>query len=209
MNWKTYFEMMADWKRLPAYKAEPRIDSLVGFFLPQFIAEYLGIEVVGIIPELPIRLATVKPKHEGTNYADRSYKVDFLIVATNGKNYLVEFKTDSGSRRDAQDMYLEEAKSAGTKAIIEGVLQIASVSSYKKKYDHLTTKLKSVGLLNNEKHYSELNPSFEIIYVQPSNPKSEELIIDFAWISNWLEEKYPDSEFETEFAKALKLWAED
>lgn len=209
MNWKDYFEVMADWKRFPEYKVEPRIDSLVGYFLPQFIADYLSIKVVGIIPELPIRLATVKPKHEGTNYADRSYKVDFLIIGNNGKNCLVEFKTDSGSRRDVQDAYLKEAKFVGTKLIIEGILQIASVSSYKKKYDHLIAKLRLVGLINDKNKYSEVNPSFEVVYVQSSNLKKEESVIDFVWISNWLKEKYPNSEFEIEFAKALKLWAND
>ena len=27
MNWSGYFAMMEDWKRLPAYKAEPRIQG--------------------------------------------------------------------------------------------------------------------------------------------------------------------------------------
>ncbi len=208
MNWKNYFEMLEDWKKLPAYKAEPRIDSLIGYFLPQFIEAYLKIKVAGTIPELPIRLATIKPKHKGTNYADRSYKVDFLIVGTNGINYLVEFKSDSGSRRDKQDIYLEEAKSAGTKSIIEGIFKIASVSAYKTKYNHLLEKLASFGLLNNGE-YSGLNPSFEVLYVQPSNPKNQKNVIDFVWISNWLTEKYPVSEFEMEFSKALKIWAMD
>lgn len=208
MNWNDYFGMLADWKKLPAYKAEPRIDSLVGFFLPRFIGDYLNINVIGIIPELPIRLATVKQKHEGTKYADRSYKVDFLIIGNNSKNYLVEFKSDSGSRRDDQDAYLEEAKSEGTQSIVEGIIKIAKVSTYKQKYNHLLSKLSAYGLLKNGE-YSGLNPTFEVVYVQPSNPKKEDLIIDFLWISNWLNEKYPNNGFETEFAKALKLWAED
>ena len=33
MHWNEYFEMIADWKKLPAYKAELRIYSLIGFFL--------------------------------------------------------------------------------------------------------------------------------------------------------------------------------
>jgi hypothetical protein len=61
MNWNEYFEMMKDWKKLPAYKAEPRIDSLVGFYLKDALTDFLGVEIIGIIPELPIRLATVKP----------------------------------------------------------------------------------------------------------------------------------------------------
>jgi len=41
MNWNEYFKMMEDWKRLPAYKAEPRIDSLVGFYLPEIVSDFL------------------------------------------------------------------------------------------------------------------------------------------------------------------------
>lgn len=30
MNWKDYFDTLEDWKKLPAYRAKPRIDSLSG-----------------------------------------------------------------------------------------------------------------------------------------------------------------------------------
>ncbi|KMQ49720.1 hypothetical protein CHISP_3384 [Chitinispirillum alkaliphilum] len=69
MDWKHYFEIMKDWKRLPAYKAEPRIDSLIGYYLSDIVAELWNDEITGIIPELPIRLGTVKPKYEGSNFA--------------------------------------------------------------------------------------------------------------------------------------------
>jgi len=72
MNWKHYFEMMIDWKKLPAYKTEPRIDSIIGYYLNPILSDYLKVDIEGIIPELPIRLGTVKPKHENTNYSDRS-----------------------------------------------------------------------------------------------------------------------------------------
>jgi hypothetical protein len=55
-----YFEMLKDWKMLPAYKVEPRIDSLIGHYLPKIITDFLGVESIGMIPELPIRLATIK-----------------------------------------------------------------------------------------------------------------------------------------------------
>jgi len=209
MNWNDYFKMMVDWKKLPAYKAEPRIDSLIGYFLPQFIADFLSIEVVGIIPELPIRLGTVFKKYKDTKSQDRSYKVDFLIVGANGKNYLIEFKTDSKSRREGQDEYLYEAKEARTQKIIDGIIRIAKVSTYKIKYAHLLSKLREFGLIDSENKYSGINPSFEIIYIQPSKKNEEETVVDFLWISNWLEENRPNSEFETELAKALKLWSTD
>lgn len=209
MKWKEYFDLIIDWKQLPAYKAEPRIDSLIGHYLPNLLKSYLNIETTGIIPELPIRLATIKPRHEGTSYADRSYKVDFLIVAKNSRNYLIEFKSDSASRRDEQDVYLLEAKIAGTKSIIEGIVQIAKASTYKKKYSHLLQKLQTTGLIDADLQYTGTNPSFEIIYVQPSNPKNQPNVIDYIWISDWFNANYPESEFEAEFAKALRCWAND
>ena len=209
MNWNSYFEMLKDWKLLPAYKVEPRIDSLIGYYLPKIISDFFGVETIGIIPELPIRLATVKPEHEGTFYADRSYKVDFLIVGNIGLNYLVEFKTDSKSRRDDQDKYLTEAKTLGTQSIIEGIIQISNVSTFKLKYKHLKGKLHTCGLIDSEHRYTGLNPGFEIIYVQPTNNKNEKNVIDFIWISNWLKLNYPQTEFENEFAKALLVWSKD
>jgi len=35
-----YFATLEDWKRLPAYKLETRVDSLVGFALPTVIERW-------------------------------------------------------------------------------------------------------------------------------------------------------------------------
>ena len=209
MNWNDYFNMLIDWKKLPAYRAEPRIDSLVGFLLKPILENYLDVNIIGIIPELPIRLGTVSPKLDEKKYADRSYKVDFFAIGSNGFNYLIELKTDSKSRRDKQDDYLIASKYVGTEKIINGILKIASVSRYKKKYSHLKDKLKEYGLLNERYAYSGINQSLEIVYVQPSNNKKEENVIDFDWIANWLESAHDPSSFESEFAKALRAWSKD
>ena len=209
MNWNQYFEMLKDWKLLPAYKIEPRIDSLIGYYLPKIISDFLKIEPIGIIPELPIRLDTIKPEHQGTYYADRSYKVDFLVIGNNNLNYLVEFKSDSRSRRDDQDLYLLESKTLGTKSIIEGIIQIAKLSNYREKYKHLKGKLYAYGLIDSEDRYTNLNPNFEIVYVQPSNYKNENNVIDFKWVSNWLKLNYSNAEYEGELADALFSWSND
>jgi len=209
MNWKEYFEMMIDWKKLPAYKAEPRIDSLIGFFLKSILEEYLNEKIDGIIPELPIRLGTVKPELEKTKYAERSYKVDFFAIGENDINYLVEFKTDTGSRRTKQDEYLSISKELGTKPLIDGILKIASVSSYVKKYNHLKSKLKKIGLLNESFTYTGKNKKLEIIYFQPKNHDNEKLVIDFNWMADWLDRKSGDDSYEKELAKALRKWADD
>ncbi len=86
---------------------------------------------------------------------------------------MIEFKTDTKSRREEQDGYLKISKKLGTEQIIDGILKIAEVSTYKTKYNHLKTKLKNTGLLNKNFKYSGKNEYLEIIYVQPSNYQEE------------------------------------
>lgn len=164
MNFNEYFTLLSDWKRLPAYRAEPRIDSLIGFYLSEI---------------LPIRKATLDPTVAG----DKSDKVDFFTATNSGTCYLVEFKTDSSSRRDVQDIYLQQAKAVGVRAIMDGIEKIANVSIYKKKYKHLLDKLQSLGMLGVVSDHLQ----FEIVYVQPSNRNSEPNVIDFEWIADWLD----------------------
>lgn len=211
MDYKKYFDMLVDWKKLPAYRLEPRIDSLFGYFLADFIHDIKAINISQIIPELPIRLGTVRPELNGKNYADRSYKVDFYALAQNGLNLFVEVKSDSGSRRDEQDDYLYKSKVVGMKSIVEGILQISKVSSYKKKYNHLLSKMKNIGLLDNSNNYTGTSDIIEIIYIQPQilDKDKGKTIIDFGQISAWLQNKYPKNDFAVSFAAALKTWAKD
>jgi len=214
MNWKEYFTMMEDWKRFPAYKAEPRIDSLFGFYLKTMATEFLEDNIEGIIPELPIRLGTVKPHHNATPFADRSYKVDFYLLGSSGKNYFVEFKTDSSSRRDKQDQYLQESQEKGMASIVDGILKIQNATSYKykHKYAHLVECLQGLGLISNERKYSGKSSEIEIIYVQPQPRKGLDetsRIIDFKWVAQWLKNTYGHQQFESAFSEALIHWAND
>jgi hypothetical protein len=210
MNWQDYFTMMEDWKRLPAYRAEPRIDSLIGFYLPDMAADFCDEKMTGIIPELPIRLGTVKPHLNSESYADKSYKVDFYLLGISGIHYFVEFKTDSGSRRDAQDTYLDESRRAGMAAVVKGILRIASVSSYKKKYGHLRTKLLGLGLIDQAGQFTGRSDAIEIIYLQPRRKDGDEgRVIDFMWASNWLTNRFGQNDFAAALAKSLSNWAQD
>ena len=207
LDWNTYFATLKDWKRLPAYKAEPRIDSLVGHFLPRLLTDLLGIEVLALIPELPLRKGTLCTEFEGTVHAERSWKVDFLAVGPD-RCWLVEFKTDSGSRREVQDDYLRDAVRVGTGAVVDGIVRIASVSPYKRKYAHLLGKLREAGLLNGEV-WSGRCPTMEILYVQPSSPAEGERGLGFEQIAAWLEALPKAGGFEKAFAGALREWAGD
>lgn len=208
VDWIAYFETMKDWKRLPAYKAEPRLDSLVATYLPQILGKYLGERLTGIVPELPLHIATLCPEIP----SNQSWKVDFLVVGER-RNWLVEFKTDSGSRRDAQDEYLEAAKRVGTAAILEGICKIEKATSpqYRHKYAHLLAKLRTLGLLDETNSWTGRNPEIEIVYVQPRKfaDSAEENVVDFCQIADWLERAHHGEAFETAFADALRGWAGD
>jgi hypothetical protein len=175
--------------------------------LPQIVSDYCQDPIVGIIPELPIRLGTVKAKYATSNFADRSYKVDFYLLGSHGTNYLIEFKTDSGSRRNSQDCYLQEARQVGMKSLIEGIISIAKVSSYKNKYNHLLNKLLGLGIINSNIEFSGKSVDISIIYVQPHTSDNDKCI-DFKWISTWIKQNDNNDEFATELANTLESWSE-
>ena len=201
---------MEDWKQLPAYRAEPRVDSLIGFYLLKMMPGFLGEPIVGIIPELPIRLGTVKPHLNAATFADKSYKVDFYLLGESGIHYFVEFKTDSGSRRDEQDSYLGEAKIVGMAEVARGIMRIASVSSYKKKYGHLRAKMLKLGLIDVDGKFTGKVDTIEIVYVQPHRKDGDTgHVIDFVQVSKWLTDNFGQSDFENAFARTLSYWSKD
>ena len=201
--------MMIDWKKLPAYRAEPRIDSLIGYYLKDILSNELGDQITGIIPEFPLRLGTVNPNIDDKNYADRSYKVDFFAIGSKGINYLVEFKTDGKSLRPGQDKYLIQSEKIGTMKIIDGVIKISEVSSYKVKYKHLLDKIQEFGLLDNNQNYTRLNPTLRKIYVIPYNKSKSSDIIDFKDIVEWFEKNASKDSFELELMKTLQIWYDE
>ena len=92
-------------------------------------------------------------------------------------------------------------------AIVEGIIQIAKVSSYKKKYNHLKNKLEKLGLVNNRGEFLGKN-DIKVVYIQPC-PTGKDECIDFKELSNWLKRNYQNNEFEIEFADRLLEWSED
>ena len=209
-----YFDMLEDWKRLPAYKLEVRIDSFIGFALPKVIESIYGLNPKVIIPELPIRLGSLNRKYETKKFANRSYKVDFYIRTECGQNLFIEFKTDSGSRRDKKDLYLEQIQKAKMKSIVKGIIRIFEVTSYKKKYSHLLEKLQLAGLtIETEKGY-DVNIGAEhikILYIQPRLLEKDDHkeILDFKQLADAVEMCYPNSELMERLSLSLKKWSKD
>jgi hypothetical protein len=211
---QSYFSVLRDWKRLPAYRAEPRVDSIVGFALPEILLHNRGERVALVIPELPLRIGSVQPQHEGKSYSNKSYKVDFFVMTQDGKNYLVEFKTDSGSRREKQDDYLEAAKNVGLGAVVEGILKLYQATTYKTKYRYLLAKMEDAGLISgrNTGHtVSITNDGLHVLYVQPhaKEDDAERDILDFVAVAEALKERFSGDEFMEAAAHAFLAWSED
>jgi hypothetical protein len=201
-------------KKLPAYEAETRIDSIAGFALPEILFHERQLKVTLVIPELPLRIGTVQPKKENSKYANRSYKVDFFVVTTCGKNLLVEFKTDSDSRRGGQDEHLADAKREGAKKVISGILQLRNKSDYKKKYNHLVEKLANAGLVKpvgDEYAPCIENDELEILYIQPRVKKSDVGldILDFEAVAKAIEHEFSGDDFMLAAAETFRSWASD
>lgn len=209
-----YFATLRDWKKLPAYKAETRVDSIVGFALPQVLKHARGLEVATVIPELPLRIGSVQPKHAAAVFANKSYKVDFFVVTECGRNILIEFKTDSGSRREKQDDYLTDAQREGLESVVSGVVALLGATTYKKKYRHLIGKLTNAGLL--EESGDEFRPivrnsKLDILYIQPhvKDGDDPDSVVHFETVAEALEAQFPGDEFMLEAARSFRAWYTD
>ena len=209
-----YFNMLVDWKKFPAYRMEPRVDSMIGLFLPVILKNNLGVNIAATIPEFPIRLGSVRPEVEHTSYSSKSYKVDFYCLTDAGDNLFIEFKTDSSSRRENQDDYLKKSTDVGFETLMDGVIKIYNVTTYKSKYLHLIERLISIGLVErNGKQFSSsvANRKIGIVYIQPKTTevKFGEKIIDFYSVANTLRMIEPQNEFTSFVAELFNAWISD
>lgn len=93
--------------------------------------------------------------------------------------------------------------------IIDGVIRISKVSSYKNKYAQLILKLSKLGLLNESVEFIGKSDDIKVVYVQPSKKDGDQICIDFTRISEWLGKKGSVDSFESCFAAVLRKWAVD
>ena len=200
------FELLNRWRHLPFYSLETRASPFFALFLRDVLSTHFCTEMHEIlIPEFPLRIGTLHNEDErkhlpsgtgrepGTN---QSYNVDYVAFAKdNSTAYLVELKTDMGSKRTKQDEYLCTSRDIGITDLVEGVMQLAKASKSKQKYVHLLHLLAELGLvsLTNElykKSFCKVVPGWtaeideleikreafrntEVVFVQPKpNPKS-------------------------------------
>jgi hypothetical protein len=208
MNFENYFKQMICWKQLPAYRMEPRIDSWIGYYLPEILEKIHGIKVKAVIPEFPLRKGTL----DGglSSRRNQSTKVDFFVHGHQGENLLIEMKSDSGSGRDVQDQYLLQAQKVGMRGLVEGIRDITAASSFKKKYAFLKEHMMEFDLIDDGYSWKPSNDSVQILYILPNKKKSDgKQVIDFIEIADVIEQHKDADEFDVLLAGALRAWSDD
>ena len=164
------------------------MDALIGLFLPKVIEDALGVGEMHpvVIPQFPLKKRDNK----------QSDKVDFFALSKDGgRAFLVEIKTDMGSRRERQYEYLSKAKERGMACILSELKEIAMASKSRKKHLHLLSALSEMGLLalpielkekilrmetrGSTRLIGEIDVSrsadaqIEVVFVQPRNYQSD------------------------------------
>ncbi|MHA2163020.1 MAG: hypothetical protein ACXABF_11405 [Candidatus Thorarchaeota archaeon] len=139
------FDRMDKWRNLPKYGLERRADIFFGVYLKTALeAKYKTKIKEEIIPEFPVHLATIYPSIQ----TNQSVNVDFLAFSEDNKiAFLIELKTDLGSRRKKQDDYLIAAADKGLVKLIQGLFEIFRVTNKKRKYFHLFKMLEDAGII--------------------------------------------------------------
>lgn len=152
------FTTLNDWRHLPAYQLERRVDVFFGLLLPEIVEAEFGIErkYLEVIPEFPLRKGTLAEFSLNTGRPDtsekdnRSTKVDFAVFSRDPKKQrlvIVELKTDNKSIDPDQLKRMEKARNAGLKELLRGVVRCACRSPEKRKYAQLIWKLKKIGCI--------------------------------------------------------------
>jgi hypothetical protein len=177
------FNLLDHWREFPNYQLERRADIFFAVHLKALLKQTIGVNVIDIIPELPIRIGTIYPEI-GIN---KSYKVDYAAFTDDGKVVLVELKTDDGSTRDSQYRYYYKSIEVGFPKIMEGLLEIFDATDYKSKYLNLINALKDNGSIKemNGRFVPTQKYSFypSPVFLKPNKkPDDEGTVIEFSQI---------------------------
>ena len=158
------FDTLKEWRHLPSYQLERRLDIFFGLALPNVIRSRIDrdYEIKGVIPEFPLHKGLVLGYITKNNKLDnRSVKVDFAVFCRKAKEnhiLLVEFKTDNNSINKEQLEELEKTNDMLGYTLLEGVIECALNSDNRRKYAHLIWKLyKEFGCIENCDDLEQIN----------------------------------------------------
>lgn len=201
------FGMLDDWRHLPAYQLERRVDPFFAMYLPHVLETCCDVKIKEcLVPEFPI-------KKKDNN---RSIKADYLAISKDGKRvFLIELKTDMNSRSNPQDDAYEQARKTGLRCLVDGIIGIRQYTEQRQKYDKLLCLLAELDLVCFEKHQRKIveryknmvgepEPCIEVLYIQPK-PCQANNVITFCQFARAIEDH---GEVAKLFAGYLRHWAE-
>ena len=210
------FDLLDDWRNLPAYQLERRADIFFAIHLDEIIEKILATKIDFVIPEFPIRKDNL-PNHSIFNRKplkrpNQSFHIDYLCYSrsTIPQVYLIELKTDENSRNEKQDWYLESASKIKVKGLVNGLIEIYKATDQKVKYNNLFDKMEKIGWIERDNktiknQNIEIEPS--IIYIQPLNKENKESIISFDDIIKALSDS--NDLLTKRFIESLEKWKSD
>lgn len=215
-NLNTLFDLLTDWRQLPAYQLERRADIFFALYLEDLLT-YCGYFAAGdqltVIPEFPA-------KQEHMNLSDR---IDYM-VASDDKMVYVELKTDNHSIRVEQALYLHKIQKKKFSEVFSDIISIYETTTARAKYRHLIEKLDrwieytDARLVKERCRLKEAAiakiRSVEIVYLLPTpqpirSEQYEHRCIGFKTLIEMLNlPRYDDDPIARRFAEALTVWAE-
>ena len=161
------FSKLNEWRHLPAYQLERRVDVFFGLFLHQVIARLVSRETVpseprgcvDVLPEFPLHkgLLGIPEKTQSPN--NQSVRVDFAVFFSDVKRkqiFLVELKTDHKSISKQQLENMVKAQHAGSKKLLCGVIKAAKASAEPRKYAQLIWRLAQLGCIDVPPRFSQM-----------------------------------------------------
>ncbi len=199
------FDLLDLWREYPNYQLERRADIFFAVHLKELLKQTIGVNVIDIIPELPIRIGTIYPDI-GIN---KSYKADYAAFTDDGRVVLVELKTDDGSTRERQYRYYYKSIEVGFPKIIGGLLEIFDATEYKSKYLKLISNLKTNGSITemNGRFTSTQKYSFyhSPVFLKPNKkPDDEGTVIEFSKVVDCF--KNETNELTKRFIASVSKW---
>ncbi len=211
----TLFNLLTDWRHLPAYQLERRADIFFALYLEDLLT-YCGYFSKGdhltVIPEFPA-------KQDHMNLSDR---IDYM-VGSDERIVYVELKTDNHSIRTEQAMYLHKIQQKKLTAVFSDIITIYETSAARTKYKHLIEKLSRWIEYTDARFVKDRCRlkkegigkirSVEVVYILPTPQqiKSEQYAhkyICFDTLIKMLRQtRYDDDPIARYFAEALGEWA--
>ena len=237
------FELLSRWRHLPSYPLEGRSAPFFALFLPDVLSAHFNTGIhQTVTPEFPLRIGTLYDEKERQKLRpvpgrNQSYNVDYVAFAKDKSTaYLVELKTDMGSKRRKQDEYLCKARDAEFSVLVRAVKKLARASKSKRKYVHLLHQLSVAGFVSKNDKLDELYKkafstskdvpvwteaienlemgdeicsTTKVVFIQPTKNDANESgfeYIDFEQVANIVQRH---GDFGRTFANHLREWTKE